>query len=211
MSSVPANRRDASALATRAALLKSARAAFGSQGYAGVSLAQIVTDAKATTGALYHHFADKKALFVAVAEEIEAELLDSIVRTLPTTGDLWDIVTYAVTETLALAARPGIASVIFRDAPNVIGPSAWRDIEMRYGYGRLHALLRNLAAAGRLGGHDPAIVAGMILGAWIQTADATLASDRPDETLRAGQTALIALLSGFKSEPPGKRPAHDNA
>jgi AcrR family transcriptional regulator len=205
MSSEPVNRRDASALATRAALLKSARSAFGSQGYAAVSLAQIASDANATTGALYHHFADKKTLFVAVAEEIEAELLASIVRTLPATGDLWDIVTYAVTETLALAARPGIASVIFRDAPNVIGPSAWREIEMRYGYGQLHALLRSLAAAGRLAGHDPAIVAGLILGAWMQTADATLASAHPAETLRAGQAAMIALLSGFKSEPaPGK-------
>jgi len=201
MSSESANRRDASALATRAALLKSARAAFGSQGYAAVSLAQIASDANATTGALYHHFADKKALFIAVAEEIEAELLASVVRTLPATGDLWAVVTFAVTETLALAAQPGIASVIFRDAPNVIGASAWREIEMRYGYGHLHALLRNLAAAGRLGGHDPAIVAGMILGAWMQTADATLASEYPAETLRAGQTAMLALLSGFKSEP----------
>ena len=181
--------------------MKSARSAFGSQGYAAVSLAQIASDANATTGALYHHFADKKELFVAVAEEIEAELLAAIARTLPATGDLWDIVIYAVTETLALAARPGIASVIFRDAPNVIGTSAWREIEMRYGFGHLHALLRRLSAAGRLGGYDPAIVAGVILGAWMQTADATLASEQPAETLKAGQAAMVALLSGFKSEP----------
>jgi AcrR family transcriptional regulator len=201
MSSEPSNRRDASALATRAALLKSARAAFGSQGYAAVSLAQIASDANATTGALYHHFADKKAVFTAVAEEIEAEILASIVRTLPKTADLWAIVTYAVTETLALAARPGVARVIFQDAPNVLGVSAWREIEMRYGYGQLHALLRSLANAGRLGNYDPAIVAGMILGAWIQTSEATLSADDPEHTLRASQAALVALVSGFKSEP----------
>jgi AcrR family transcriptional regulator len=210
MSSEPSNRRDASAIATRAALLRAARSAFGTQGYASVSLAQIVSDASATTGALYHHFADKKALFIAVAEEIEAEILASVVRTLPETGDLWAVVTYAVTETLALAARPGIASVIFRDAPNVIGAAAWREIEMRYGYGHLHALLRRLADAGRLAGYDPAIVAGIILGASIQTADATLASSHPEETLRAGQAAMVALLSGFKSEP-GQLPSAGGA
>jgi AcrR family transcriptional regulator len=201
MSSESANRRDASAVATRAALLQSARSAFGRHGFAAASLAQIARDANATTGALYHHFADKKTLFIAVAEEIEAEILASIARTLPKTDDVWAIVTYAVTETLALAARPGIASVIFQDAPNVIGTTAWREIEMRYGYGQLHALLRSLAAAGRLADHDPAIVAGVILGAWIQTADATLASAHPAKTLRAAQAAMLALLSGFKSEP----------
>lgn len=201
MSSAPLNRRDASAQATRVALLRSARSAFGRQGYAAVSLAQIAHDANATTGALYHHFADKQTLFLAIAEEIEAELLASVASTLPATADLWAIVRYAVTETLALASRPGIASIIFREAPNVIGASAWRAIEMRYGFGQLHALLRGLAAKGRLGGHDPAIVAGMILGAWIQTADAIVASENPHETLRAGQAAMIALLSGFESDP----------
>jgi hypothetical protein len=93
-------------------------------------------------------------------------------------GAAWSIITYAVTETLALVARPGIAGVIFRDAPNVIGAAAWHEIEMRYGFGQLHALLRTLAAAGRLGGYDP------------------------EETLKAGQSAMIALLSGFRSDPP---------
>ena len=155
----------------------------------------------ATTGALYHHFSDKKTLFVAIAEEIEAEVLASVVGTLPVSSDLWTILAYAVTETLALASRPGISRIIFRDAPNVIGASAWHDIEMRYGYGQLHALLRALATTGRLGKYDPAIVAGMILGAWIQTADAIQSSNHPEETLRAGQEAIVALLSGFKSEP----------
>ena len=153
----------------------------------------------ATTGALYHHFADKKSLFTAVAEEIEAELLATIVRTLPATADLWSIVVYAVTETLALTARPGIANVIFREAPNVIGASAWHEIEMRYGYGQLHMLLRRLSDTGQLGEHDPGIVASLVLGAWIQTADAVVASKQRKLTLRRSQAALVAMLSGFRT------------
>jgi AcrR family transcriptional regulator len=198
MSSEISNRRDASALATRAALLAAARSAFGKQGYAGASLTQIAQEARATTGALYHHFADKKALFAAVAEEIEAELVRSLVASAPATGDLWEFVAYAVTETLELTARPGIANVIFKDAPTVLGPAAWREIEMRYGFGQLHALLRTLAAAGRLADYDPAIVAGIILGATMQTVDAVLGSERPEDTLKSGRAAMLGLLGAFR-------------
>ena len=200
MSSHPVNRRDGAAAATRKAVIAAARVAFGTHGFANASLARIAAEANATTGALYHHFNDKKALFTAVAEEIEAELLAAIVRKLPAKADLWGTVVYAVTETLALAARPGIANVIFREASNVIGPSAWREIELRYGYGRLSALLRRLAETGQLGGHDPDIVASLILGAWIQTAEAIVASPTPKRTLRRAQAAIVAMLSGFRTD-----------
>jgi len=48
---------------------------------------------------------------------------------------------------------------------------------------------------------EDVVVAGVILGAWIQMAEITLSSNDPEGTLRAGQAALIALVFGFKSEP----------
>ena len=142
----------------------------------------------------------KKRFFTAVAEQIEAELLATIGPTLSAKADLWSIVTYAVTETLALAARPGIANVIFREAPNVIGPSSWREIELRYGYGQLSTLFIRLAETGQLGGYDPDLVASLILGAWIQMAEAVVSSPTPKQTLQRAQAALVAMLSGFRTE-----------
>jgi len=193
------NRREASAQATREALIASARAAFGKYGYAGASLADIARDANATTGALYHHFVDKKGLFAAVAEGIEADLVVHLARSAPKTGDLWEIVTHAVTEALEYAARPGIANVILKDAPTVLGAAAWREIEMKYGFGQLHGLLTALAANKQLADYDPAVVAGIILGASVQVVDAVLSSKRPNETLEAGKAALLRVLTAFRA------------
>jgi hypothetical protein len=47
---------------------------FGSRGYDAVSLEDIGAEARVTTGAIYHHFKGKKALFQGVAEAVEADL-----------------------------------------------------------------------------------------------------------------------------------------
>ena len=59
---------------TRRALLDAARALFSERGYAGTAREDIVERAGVTRGALYHHFANKQAVFQAVFEELEAAL-----------------------------------------------------------------------------------------------------------------------------------------
>jgi len=63
---------------TRAALVATARRLFAERGYAHVPAAEIVTETGVTRGALYHHFADKQALFRAVFEELEGEVTAEI-------------------------------------------------------------------------------------------------------------------------------------
>src|SRR2546429_8444242 len=60
---------------TRAALLTAARGLFAERGYAGVSTEDVVTAAGVTRGALYHHYRDKRDLFRAVFEQLEADLV----------------------------------------------------------------------------------------------------------------------------------------
>lgn len=54
---------------TRQAILDAADLEFSQQGYAGASLAGIVTSAELTKGALFHHFADKQTLAAAWINE----------------------------------------------------------------------------------------------------------------------------------------------
>jgi AcrR family transcriptional regulator len=59
--------------ATRRAVLDAARSAFGKKGYAQTSVEEIAGAARVTKGAVYHHFASKKALFRDVYSEVETE------------------------------------------------------------------------------------------------------------------------------------------
>lgn len=54
---------------TRKAILEAARTLFLSQGYHGTSMRQIAQSASVTIGAIYHHFADKEAIFQAILRE----------------------------------------------------------------------------------------------------------------------------------------------
>ena len=56
--------------ATRRALNTAARRQFAESGYAATNTPAIAAAAGVTRGALYHHFADKQALFEAVVEEV---------------------------------------------------------------------------------------------------------------------------------------------
>src|SRR5512139_864625 len=55
---------------TRQTLLEAAFAEIHRNGFQAASLAQILADTGLTKGALYHHFADKKALGLAVVDEV---------------------------------------------------------------------------------------------------------------------------------------------
>jgi AcrR family transcriptional regulator len=66
--------------ATRSALLAAARMLFTEHGYAATSTNEIVDRARATRGALYHHFPAKYDLFRAVFEQLEAEVADQVAR-----------------------------------------------------------------------------------------------------------------------------------
>lgn len=55
---------------TRQTLLEAAFAEIHCNGFQAASLAQILADTGLTKGALYHHFPDKKALGLAVVEEV---------------------------------------------------------------------------------------------------------------------------------------------
>src|SRR5450631_2504437 len=64
---------------TRSALVASARRLFAAHGYDGAGTEQIVTDARVTRGALYHHFRDKADLFRAVMAEAAGSVAQRLI------------------------------------------------------------------------------------------------------------------------------------
>ena len=136
------SRRAAALAATRDDLLAVARAHFGQSGFAAAEVGSIATDAGVTTGAIYHHFGSKQGLFVAVAESIEAELLGIAAST--DGPDPWARLRAALHALVHHCVAPDIRRILLIEAPQVIGPAAWRDIELRYAYGATRSTLAAL-------------------------------------------------------------------
>lgn len=194
-----ARRRETNTQATRGALMGAARAVFARDGFTGASLDDIVAAAGVTTGALYHHFGNKQGLFRAVAESIEQEILDRIVVRLDPSAPAWDQLEAGFAITLESCAQPDVRRIIFTDAPNVVGLRAWREIELRYGFG---LMLQRLAA---LEGEGVKLVgslelnAQILLGALIEAAHAIALAPDPTQALEEAGATLLRFLRSLRA------------
>src|ERR687883_633860 len=75
MSDQPATLRTEQVAQTRAALIAAGRRLFGEHGFRATSVEDLAREARVTTGALYHHFPTKTALFEAVFVAAHTDLL----------------------------------------------------------------------------------------------------------------------------------------
>ena len=195
----PVTRRRALSEQTRREILAAARSAFGRLGYEAASVGLIAAAAQATTGALYHHFTDKPALFAAVAEEIEAELALAVVKAGEATADPWLQLEVGGAYTLEHLLDAQIRRIVLVDAPMVLGAVAWRAVQMRYGLGILTQALQGLSDAGLARMADPALAAQMLLAALLQGAEAAARADDPRAALDLVQRDFLILLRAYRA------------
>lgn len=190
-------RKDDQAAETRTALVSVARKLFARQGYADTSVAEIARAARVTTGALYHQFADKAGIFKAVAEIVEQEIMVKVIAAASRGGDGRAGILAGIDGMLTAVMSPDIYRIAFIEAPTVIGPQAWREIEMRYAFGLLHGALSDLERKGETNGLSASIIAPMFLGA-LHEAAVTIAGAKDKEAARAGAlTAMTRMLDGL--------------
>lgn len=188
------SRKEANLEATRTALLAAARKHFARVGYSRAQTAKIAADARVTTGALYHHFGSKKRLFQAVAEQIEVEILaeSSAIQGTPE-GDPWTRFKAAFERLVDVCASADVQRITFVEAPQVIGPEAWREIEMRYAYGALHKRLPLMIEAGLLKPYPIELIARTLL-ALLREASAELAHPKQDPAVRKQVSDFTASI-----------------
>jgi AcrR family transcriptional regulator len=178
--------------ATIKALLHAGRSQFGRHGFDSVSLEAIASEARVTTGAIYHHFAGKKGLFLAVAEAIERELL--AVAAAVTDEDPWLRVRKAFSRLIDACAAPDVQRIIFLDAPRVVGPDVWRTIELKYAYGGMSAMLVQLREAGVVQDYPIELMAPVLLSVLSETSRAvSLNKTLNDDAHRLMNGVLEAL------------------
>jgi AcrR family transcriptional regulator len=183
--------------ATQEAIVAAGVECFGKMGYAAAGLGDIAKCAKVTTGAIYHHFSGKRALFKAVAEAVEEEIVAQL-GARAKSGDAWSDLVSAVDEALEVCMAPHIRQIVFLDAPTVIGGAEWRQIQSRYGLGLLAAALRELQEEGIIATRDVELTARVVLAALIEAAEASATAAQPGASVRESKALLRRLLTSLK-------------
>lgn len=192
------NQRDRNRERTRAVIVQAARQEFAMSGFGDAQLSRIVEAAGVTTGAIYHHFGDKRGLFIATAHVVEKELLETVLEVSAKKRDSWEQVSAGLMAVLDMAVREDVRRIVFVDAPTVIGPAAWREIEVQYSFGVMLKALTALKEEGRLMASDTRVTAQILLGAIAEAANAVAQSDDSAGALIDARRTLGALLQALE-------------
>lgn len=185
--------------ATRNALIDAARALFSDRGYAASGTEQIVREAGVTRGALYHHFRDKRELFQAVFEQVEAEFAATARAQWSADADSWTNLVAGCNAFLDTCLQPDVRRIVLLDGPSVLGRDTWRSIEEQYALALIAGALRNAMREQILPRQPVAPLAHLLLAA---VNEAGLLIAQSDDTANARKevgAAFEALLGGLRA------------
>jgi AcrR family transcriptional regulator len=193
---------------TRIAVLDAAERLFTDPGYAAASLDDVAARARVTKGAVYHHFAGKRALFRAVVERLFRRLVDDLAaggidRHLEPGGDLWDAVCAAYQARLdRVCADPAFQRIVDHDAIAVLGHDTLTAIAQSTANAALVPVLEEAIRAGVIS-PLPADTLARLMGSLIGVASREIAA--ASDTRRARDDVgrvLDAFLQGLRPRTP---------
>ncbi|MFC4595471.1 TetR/AcrR family transcriptional regulator [Sphingobium tyrosinilyticum] len=184
---------------TRAALLSKARQMFAQFGFYKTGTVALVTSAHVTSGALYHHFRDKKTLFEAVFLEVLNDLRRSAEaearRARPTR---WELITGAFDNYLRLvASSPEFQRIVLIDGPVVFGWSHWRELFARHVTTDIETTVSLLMEDGLIAQQPSWPLANLLQGALNEAALSIANSPEPHRVQAEVSQAFFSLLQGL--------------
>lgn len=186
---------------TRAALVAAGRRLFGTRGFAATSVEDIAREARVTTGALYHHFATKAAVFEAVFEQVHADLMEASVQAAGQATDAIGLLSAGFGAFLDAVLEPEVQRILITDAPAVLGLARFTELDERYAFAATVAALEAANESGLLHVADPPTLARILFGALTRAGLLIASSAEPKATRDAVAATLQAIISGFAVRP----------
>jgi AcrR family transcriptional regulator len=180
---------------TQRALIAAARRLFAEKGYAGTGTPEIVAAAGVTRGALYHHFADKLALFTAVVEEehlLMAMAINAAAESDDEPGPIKALIA-GCDAFLDAMQDPGRRQIMLIDAPAVLGRAVVDEIDSRHGLDTLICGLRDAMEAGAMKKLPVETLAHLFSALFDRAALA------PPDDLADYRKSIKALIRGLKT------------
>lgn len=194
----PRSRRDEYSEATRRALLESAARLFADKGFTATSLDEVAAEARVTKGAVYHHFANKQALFEAVADLAEEDACAAILAAAAEAPDTWRGVVAGLDSFLERCMDPVYRRLCFQEGPAVLGFANWWEHGEKHEIGLIRGMLAALHADGLIEHDDLDTLTQLLFGSMIAAAlSLTRAEDLKSESQRV-RDATLRLLAGLR-------------
>jgi AcrR family transcriptional regulator len=185
------------AAGTRAALLAAARQLFSEKGFIDARLEEVGARAGVTTGAVYHHFRDKRELFATLFLELEREL-DATARAaaVAALGGPREAFLAGCRAYLEFAPRPDFQRIVLLDGPAVLGPAGWHAADSELGLPTLEAAVKGLIGIGLIAPQPPRPLAVLLFGA-LNEAGFALARGERELDIESVLASIGRLIDGL--------------
>jgi AcrR family transcriptional regulator len=157
--------------------------------------------ARVTTGALYHHFPTKAAVFEAVVEQVHTEMLAASAAASAAADGALEKMTAGFGVFLDQVLEPEVQRIIVTDGPAVLGLARFIELDERYALAPTVEALEAANASGVLRVEDPQTLVRLLFGAMTRAGLLIASSPDPRATRDAVGATFRTMLSGFLAEP----------
>jgi AcrR family transcriptional regulator len=204
-------RREEYAESTHEALLESAAACFVESGFAATSLDAVAKRARVTKGAIYHHFASKRDLFMAVLDRQEEISARTVTQAATAAADPWTAIVAAFDAFLESISDPVYQRLCWVEGPTALGFEDWWACGERYEIEVIRAQLDRVAQAGVLVIEDLDMLAHVLFGAVTAGVLAMARSADPQAERDRFRTVMLQVMAGMVRMEASKAPWSDGA
>ncbi|PWK72681.1 TetR/AcrR family transcriptional regulator [Aminobacter sp. AP02] len=184
--------------ATRGDLIAAARKLFTEKSYAETGTPEIVAAAGVTRGALYHHFADKQALFEAVVEQEANAVAEEVERAAPVALGAREALLAGTEAYLRAMQVAGRTRLLLLDGPAVLGRTGMDAVDDRHGNRTLREGLATTMRAGAMRKLPLDALTGLLAATFDRAALAVDAGAPFDDQL----AVIAALIDGLMKQSP---------
>ena len=196
--------------ATRDRILQAALQVFAAKGYHRAVVDDIVRASRTSKGAVYHHFPNKEALFLALVDEFSARLAEAVATAIEGShGALWKVEAALRAGLLTFARHRELARILLLESVSLGSAYEAKRAEVHRRFAALiQAYLDQAMAEGSILPLDTRVATLAWLGAVNEVVIQWLQSDEPDLLSRAVPTLTSMLLRsiGAKTQWPGQLP-----
>jgi AcrR family transcriptional regulator len=188
--------------ATRGLLIAVARENFTEHGYSATSIDDIIQQAGVARGALYHHFSGKEALFRAVYEAVEGEVVARVMQAAASQPSPWDAVRAGLSTFLDACLEPSFRRIVVLDSVSVLQAQVLEvgidPVELPM----LRTVLTPLLGTSTLGGMAIDALAYVALGGLYGASLYIARASEPHAARAEVDLVLETLIRGLLPAPP---------